>query len=102
MQKTQDYGIFLNWNENVTYDKPIRDCTKWTEPFVLVTGHVQSCCAINMANDREYQKEYSWGNLFKEDFRYIWKSDKVKDFKKKIHSNCHPDICKNCRIYVKK
>lgn len=99
--KAEGKGLFVNWNENVTCDKPICDCTKWVEPFVLVTGHVQPCCALNMANDRDFQKEYSWGNLLTENFKDIWKSQKVVDFKKTIHSNRFPAVCKNCRIYKK-
>ncbi|MBN1622352.1 MAG: radical SAM protein [Endomicrobiales bacterium] len=97
--KANKYGLYINWNENVTCDKYIRDCTKWVEPFVLVTGHVQPCCAINMANDRNFQKENAWGNLFTEDFKDIWNSEKVKSFKKMIHNNKQPKVCKNCRIY---
>jgi len=102
LKKAHEAGIFVNWNENVSCDKPIRDCTKWVEPFVLVTGHVQPCCAMNMANDREFQKENSWGNLLTEDFKDIWDSPKVREFKKRINSNIRPAVCKNCRIYLSK
>jgi len=101
-KRASELGIFVNWNENVSCDKPIQDCTKWVEPFVLVTGHVQPCCAMNMANDREFQKQNAWGNLLKEDFHDIWNSDKVKQFKSEIHSNTRPQVCKNCRIYLAK
>jgi MoaA/NifB/PqqE/SkfB family radical SAM enzyme len=98
-QRARRYNIRLNWNENVESNKPICDCTKWVEPFVLATGHVQPCCAINMANDREFQKQHSWGNLFHEHFRDVWNSDKVRLFKKQIHAGERPVVCKNCRIY---
>ncbi|MFH1369304.1 MAG: radical SAM protein [Elusimicrobiota bacterium] len=101
LAKAEKKDIFVNWNENVTCDKPICDCTKWVEPFVLVTGHVQPCCAINMANDRDFQKQHSWGNLLSENFRDIWKSQKVVEFKKMIHASKFPTVCKNCRIYKK-
>jgi MoaA/NifB/PqqE/SkfB family radical SAM enzyme len=98
-EKADRYGIFVNWNENVSANKPIEDCTKWVEPFVLVTGHVQPCCAINMANARSYQKEHSWGNLLTEEFRDVWNSAKVAAFKKDIHAGRRPAVCKYCRIY---
>lgn len=101
IEKAHSKGLFVNWNENVTCDKPLCDCTKWVEPFVLVTGHVQPCCAINMANDRDFQKQNSWGNLLNEDFHDIWNSEKVREFKKMVHSNKFPLVCKNCRIYKK-
>jgi MoaA/NifB/PqqE/SkfB family radical SAM enzyme len=99
LEKTKNYNLYLNWNENVVSSKPITDCTKWTEPFVLVTGHIQPCCAINEANDREFQKANSFANLLVEDFRDIWYSERLKKFKKNIHRRIRPRICKNCRIY---
>jgi radical SAM protein with 4Fe4S-binding SPASM domain len=100
IEKTDKYGIYNLWNEDITRDKPITKCTNWTEPFVLVTGHVQPCCVINEANERNYQKEFSFGNLFEEDFRDIWRSSQFKEFKSKLHQGKMPSICKNCRIHV--
>ncbi|OGS20351.1 MAG: hypothetical protein A3J83_02140 [Elusimicrobia bacterium RIFOXYA2_FULL_40_6] len=99
VEKTKKYNIYLNWNENITCDKPAKDCTKWTEPFVLASGHIQPCCAINEANDRQFQKDYSFGNLFTEDFRTLWRADKLNKFKNAIHKGGIPRICKNCRLY---
>ena len=98
-EKTSKYGIYLNWNENIDCIYPIQMCSKWTEPFVLVTGHVQPCCVINMANDREFQKKHAFGNLLTQNFRDIWES---KDFKKFTNMICEgklPAVCKNCRVY---
>ena len=98
-ERAYRHGIYVNWNENVACDKPVSDCTKWVEPFVLVTGHVQPCCAVNMANQRPYQIEHSWGNLLRQRFTDIWDSAPLAEFKKSIHSGRRPPVCKNCRIY---
>ncbi|MEW6040003.1 MAG: radical SAM protein [Elusimicrobiota bacterium] len=98
-EKAANYGIYLNWNENIACSEPIQKCTKWTEPFVLVTGHVQPCCVINMANDREFQKKYAFGNLLTQDFHDIWKSPELAEFLNKLYSGKLPLVCKNCRVY---
>ena len=102
LEKAKKYNLYVNWNENMLANKPVSDCTKWTEPFVLATGHVQPCCAINEANDRAYQKQYSFGNLLSENFRDIWQSDRFKQFRKNIHKGVFPETCKNCRLYERK
>jgi len=101
-EMAKKYNLFINWNENVLANKTISDCTKWTEPFVLATGHVQPCCAINEANDRDYQKRHCFGNLLTEDFRDIWRSNKFGELKRRIHEGIFPEICKNCRIYKRR
>lgn len=93
------YGIYLGWNENINPTRPVCQCTRWTEPFILATGHVQPCCAINEANTRRYQKEKSLGNLLEIDFHEIWKKN-YRELIKKIHSNEFPEICKHCRNFI--
>lgn len=101
LERAKRHNLYVNWNENILDNKPVSDCTKWTEPFVLATAHVQPCCAINEANDREFQKDNSFGNLLKEDFRDIWRSDRLNEFRRKIHEGVFPKICKNCRLYAR-
>ena len=91
--------MFYVFNENVVCNLPMKFCTKWTEPFILVTGDVQPCCAINEANVREYQIKYSFINIFKEDFKSFWYSDKMKKFLSTLRSGKINDICKYCHIY---
>lgn len=100
LSRARKYGIYITWNENIQPIHPVSYCVRWNEPFVLVTGNVQPCCIINQANQREHQKRYSFGNLFYEDFRDIWRSKKFKDFLNTIKRNEFPDICRFCRIYI--
>lgn len=97
-KKARELNVFVSWNENIRPVKPITMCTRWTEPFILVTGHVQPCCAINEANERKFQEENSFGNLLERPFSQIWRSE-YREFIKKIHSNKLPKICKNCRTF---
>jgi len=96
-----DLGIYLGWNPNLAPTRPVRECVRWTEPFILVTGHVQPCCAINEANTRQHQKDHSMGNLLETDFRNLWYNG-FKHLKKEVHSGRFIDICKYCRNYVRK
>ena len=91
--------VFSVINMNVQQKDPMTHCVHWTEPFVLVTGHIQACCALNEANTRDWQKEYAFANLFKADFRDWWKSSKRKEFQKNIREDKINEICRYCHIY---
>ena len=92
-------GVLYVFNENVVCDEPMKNCVKWNEPFILVTGDIQPCCAINEANVRQYQIDNSYMNLLEGDFRKFWRSNKMKEFIGKIRSGGINDICKYCHIY---
>jgi len=96
---SRKHNIYILWNQNIKPTKPISFCTRWTEPFILSTGHVQSCCAINEANMREYQKRKSLGNLLKTDFKTIW-CNEHKKMRKAIHKGELPEICRYCRAFL--
>jgi MoaA/NifB/PqqE/SkfB family radical SAM enzyme len=91
--------VLYVFNQNIICNKPMSYCTKWTQPFILVTGHIQPCCAINEANARQYQIKHSFMNVFEDDFRKFWKSDKMKMFLKNLKSNKMNEICRYCPIY---
>jgi len=80
--------------------RPRFTCAAWVEPFIFVTGDVIPCCATNENNQREFQKEQSFGNIYEQSMKEIWKSKKYKDFRKnvpRINGKVYP-ICKNCRV----
>ncbi len=91
--------VFSVFNENVACTHPMRHCAHWTEPFVLVTGHIQPCCALNEANTREWQKEHAFANLLETDFRDWWRSPARKAFQETIRRGGINDICRYCHIY---
>lgn len=95
----RDRGIFAVLNENVVCDKPMSSCTKWNEPFVLVTGHLQPCCALNEANDRPYQEEHAFINVLEADFRDWWHSPGKEEFIRNLRRGVVNPVCKNCHIF---
>lgn len=91
--------VFYVFNENVVGNSSMNRCVKWNEPFVLVTGHIQPCCALNEANRRQYQKDNAFMNLFEGDFRDWWKSPERKNYLKTLRSGGLPPVCRYCHIY---
>jgi len=98
LKKGKELGVDMWWNPNVTPYEPITTCVRWTEPFILVTGHVQPCCAINEAKQRDFQKKYAAGNLLERPFSDIW-ANEYKKIKQMIHRGEVPEICRYCRIF---
>lgn len=95
----RDRGIFSVANENTRCDKPMTSCTKWNEPFVLVTGHLQPCCALNEANDRPYQEANAFLNVFERDFRVWWRSEEKRLFIRNLKFGRVNPVCRDCHIF---
>jgi MoaA/NifB/PqqE/SkfB family radical SAM enzyme len=98
-RRCRDHGIFPILNENITYDKPMYTCSKWNEPFVLVSGHLQPCCALNEANDRRYQEQHAFLNVLQGDFRDWWRSPAKRTFIRNLRQGRLNPVCKNCHIF---
>lgn len=98
-EKIRQHGFYLIWNENIDRAQPPKQCTKWTEPFILATGHIQPCCVLNEANARDFQKEAAFMNLLEGDFRQFWRSVEFRQFLRTLHSNRFPRVCTNCKVY---
>lgn len=99
-RRAHGHGIYINWNENIARDQSPRNCTKWTEPFVLSSGHIQPCCVVNEANARQHQRDTAYINLFEKDFREYWRSPQFKSFLRTLHRNRLPAACRDCKIYT--
>lgn len=98
LRKGKKLGIEMWWNPDFTPHKPISKCVRFTEPFILVTGHLQPCCIINEANMRDFQKENAVCNLFEQDFRDVWRNE-YKHLRDMIHRNEIPQVCRYCRCF---
>ncbi|MEK6906841.1 MAG: SPASM domain-containing protein [Nanoarchaeota archaeon] len=79
----------------------INNCKEYIMPFIFVTGHVTPCCGQNEANQREWQKKMSLGNVFEKPFREVWYSPKYINLRKIIRSNKCPKECALCPAYDK-
>ena len=99
MKKCREKKIFYVWNENLSEKQEMKNCTKWTEPFILVSGHIQPCCAINEANVRQFQRENSYLNVFESDFREFWYGPGMKNFLGTMQSGGINKICSYCHIF---
>jgi len=92
-------GIRVGWNFNVKDEElkpPLRDCTFWITPFIFSSGHVIICCASNEANQREWQKKHSFGNIFEKPFKEIWNSKEYRNARRLIRKGICPIQCSTC------
>ncbi len=79
----------------------INRCLAWMEPYIMMGGHALPCCAIMMANKRDYLREHCLGNVYEKDFKEIWESERYKRFRQTVnkHTAPVPLLCKGCRAY---
>lgn len=62
----------------------------WSNPVVTVDGDVVPCCY-------DKQAEHSMGNLYRNDFKAIWKGSDFNNFRKQLFlDRSRFEICKNC------
>ncbi|TRZ95502.1 radical SAM protein [bacterium] len=98
--KARESAITLSWNANTRGQKPTaKNCIEWTMPFIFVTGDVIPCCAGNEANQRNFQKVNSLGNIFEKNFRKIWRGEKYKELRDNLYQGRFPAACKDCCLY---
>jgi len=83
-------------------EKPsITQCKEYIMPFIFVTGHVTPCCGQNEANQRDWQKATSPGNLLNQNIRDVWYSKKYVKMRQMIRENKCPPECAFCPAYKK-
>ena len=85
--------------EGLEKKPPINQCKEYIMPFIFATGHVTPCCGQNEANQRDWQKETSPGNLLNQNLKQVWYSDKYKRIRKMIRKNKCPAECAFCPAY---
>ena len=86
----------------IASNPPFSCCKEYIMPFVFVTGDVSPCCALNEANQRDFLKKNSSGNLFQTDLKDVWYSQKYKRIRQMIrHDKCPPE-CRLCPAYEEK
>lgn len=79
----------------------INRCLAWMEPYIMIGGYALPCCTIMMANKRDYLREHCLGNVYKNDFKEIWGSERYKKFRDTVNKENMPVplLCRGCRAY---
>lgn len=80
---------------------PMKYCTAWAEPYLMIGGYVLPCCAVLMSNKRPFLRKYSFGNLYQKPFKEIWMSERYKRFRQSVPKKhgAVPILCQGCRAY---
>jgi len=96
---------FTNYWSHITHIEenkaPLDYCTFWSEPYIMITGHVVSCCAVLMSNSRPELEKLAFGNIHEQSLEDIWQSDKYKKFRKTVVNPRAPvpRVCFGCRAF---
>lgn len=100
--KRKDGGIeFMFSHADEKYNPSIEKCVAWLEPYIMMPGYVLPCCAVMMSNRRPFLRKYSFGNVFKDDFKNIWNNEYYMKFRSMVNNPDKPvpKICAGCRAY---
>jgi MoaA/NifB/PqqE/SkfB family radical SAM enzyme len=96
---------FTNYWSHVTHIEeekaPMDYCTFWSEPYIMITGHVVPCCGVMMSNAREKLEQLAFGNINEQSMKDIWNNAYYKEFRKRVvnpHSPV-PQVCVGCRAF---
>lgn len=103
-ERAKILGFKVYWSHltHIEENKPPLDyCTFWSEPYIMITGHVVPCCAVLMSNDRKELERLSFGNINKKSLKDIWNSDYYRDFRKQVvdKKRSTPMLCRGCRVF---
>lgn len=81
--------------------KPMHECRRaFNSMYMTVHGQVLPCCFINQGGEYDdIAGNKNLGNVFKQDMKAIWKSQKYKEFRKQIKEGKAPDLCKDCYLF---
>ena len=96
---------FTNYWSHVTHVEeekaPLDYCTFWSEPYIMITGHVVPCCAVLMSNRRQELEKLAFGNIYENPLKDIWYSDKYRKFRRMVVNPRAPvpKVCLGCRAF---
>lgn len=96
---------FKNYWSHVTHIEeekaPLDYCTFWSEPYIMITGHVVPCCAVLMSNNRPNLEVMAFGNIHEQSLKDIWNSDSYRRFRKMVVNPRAPvpKVCLGCRAF---
>ncbi|KKM05129.1 hypothetical protein LCGC14_1757250, partial [marine sediment metagenome] len=96
---------FKNYWSHITHIEeekaPLDYCTFWSEPYIMITGHVVPCCAVLMSNNRPRLEKLAFGNIHEQSLKDIWNSHEYKRFRKMVVNPRAPvpRVCVGCRAF---
>lgn len=96
---------FTNYWSHITHIEdekaPMDYCTFWSEPYIMITGHVVPDCAVMMSNKRSDLERMSFGNINDQSLKEIWDSPHYQEFRKKVVDPRAPvpEVCVGCRAF---
>jgi MoaA/NifB/PqqE/SkfB family radical SAM enzyme len=102
--EARKYKQSIYWS-HVTHDEskkaPCHYCVFWTEPYIMITGHVVPDCAVLMSNRRPFLESNSFGNVNDIPITEMWKTPKYRKFRKTLRDPKAPvpSVCLGCRVY---
>lgn len=102
IKKSKETGIAVYFAHSEPKNHPpLEHCIAWMEPYIMMGGYVQPCCAVLMSNKREYLRKHALGNVFEQSFKDIWYSDRYQGFRNLINKADEkvPLLCVDCRAY---
>lgn len=100
-------GFKVYWS-HVTHDEakkaPCHYCVFWTEPYIMITGHVVPDCAVLMSNRRPFLERNGLGNIRQNTLIELWNQPKYKKFISTLKNPAGPvpSVCYGCRVYETK
>ena len=103
-QQAKELGFKVYWSHitHIEEDKaPMDYCTFWSEPYIMITGHVVPCCAVLMSNSRSKLERLAFGNINEQSLKAIWDSKYFKEFRKAVVNPKAPvpEVCLGCRAF---
>lgn len=96
---------FTNYWSHVTHVEsekaPMDYCTYWSEPYIMITGHVVPCCGVMMSNKRPNLERLAFGNIHEQPLEETWNNDYYREFRKMVVNPKAPvpEVCVGCRAF---
>lgn len=102
--RAKKHGFKIYWSHTTHKEElkpPLDYCVFWTEPYIMITGHVVPCCAVLMSNNRPTLERYSFGNIHYSTLKDIWDSPYYQEFRDRVVDprSSVPAICLGCRTF---
>lgn len=102
ISKTLGFKTYWSHVTHVEEEKaPMDYCTFWSEPYIMITGHVVPDCAVLMSNNRESLEKLAFGNIHDRSLKEIWNDPYYREFRKQVVDSKRlvPEVCRGCRAF---